>query len=227
MTLKTLNSGSDGNCYILTNDAGKHLILDAGIKEPEIKKGLNFEIENVVGAVISHEHLDHSKSAGKLGNFTPVWTPYKDEHKIQHTHLGDFDIKCFDVPHNGTPNKAFIITADNSKILYATDYEYIPYDLSKEEINVALIELNYQVDRISESDHLRHVVLGHAEETTTINFLSTIKKRLRTVILCHMSKSGGLDRELAMKHLREKLPEYIDIQWAKANETYNISEIPF
>ena len=38
MTLKTIATGSTGNCYILTSDSGKHLILDAGIPIAEIKK---------------------------------------------------------------------------------------------------------------------------------------------------------------------------------------------
>ena len=30
-----------------------------------------------------------------------------------------------------------------------------------------------------------------------------------------------------MKHIKEVLPEYVDVLWAKPGEEYNISEIPF
>lgn len=162
-----------------------------------------------------------------MAKFTPVWKPYLYDAKRLHTHLGSFDIQSFDVPHNGTDNRAFIITIDGTKILYATDYEYIPYDLTKQNINVGLIELNYQSEKIGDSDHLRHIVLGHAEENTVAELVSTINKHLRKVILCHMSKSGALDRDKAMKHIKEVLPEYVDVLWAKPGEEYNISEIPF
>ena len=230
MTLKTIATGSTGNCYILTSDSGKHLILDAGIPIAEIKKGLDFDVENVVGAIITHCHNDHSLSANKLKKMgIPVWQPYLSDKVRQRTHLDKFVVECFDVPHNGTSCRAYIIKVDGTTILYCTDFEYIPYDLSKKQINIMLIELNYQSDRIADMDsHRQHTVLGHAEEQTTIGAILKNKRNLRKVILCHMSKSGSLDRDLAMEHIREFVPEeYIDIVWANENTTEDISECPF
>lgn len=158
----------------------------------------------------------------------PVWTPYTSDFVRQKTRLGEFDIECFDVPHNGTPCRAFIIKVEGTTILYCTDYEYIPYRLDKKQINVMLIEMNYQIDRIADMDsHRQHTVLGHAEERTTIDVIAKNMKHLRKVILCHMSKSGSLDRELAMKHIREVVPNYIEVVWAKENTTEDISDCPF
>ena len=228
MTIKTLKTGSTGNCYILTSDNGHHLILDCGIPVPDIKKGLDFDIEYVTAVIVTHGHNDHVLSAEKLKQMGMiVWQPYLANRNRMRLEIGEFEIECFDVPH-GVECRAFLIRVDGTTILYATDYEYIPYNLSNLNINVALIELNYQSDRITEMDkHRVHTVTGHAEEKTVIEFLKTIKGSLRTVILCHMSKSGALDRDLAMKHIREVIPEYINVQWAKANEVVNINEIPF
>lgn len=159
----------------------------------------------------------------------PVWQPYLDsEHKRMKTTLGEFDIECFDVPHNGTPCRAFIIKIEGTTVLYCTDYEYIPYRLDKKQINVMLIEMNYQTDRIADMDsHRQHTVLGHAEVQTTIGVITNNMKCLRKVILCHMSTSGSLDRDLAMNHIREVVPGYIDVVWAKENTTEDISECPF
>lgn len=229
MTIKTLETGSKGNCYILTANSGKQLIIDAGIPIAEIKRGLDFDVENVVGAIVTHCHKDHSLSVSKLRTMgIPVWTPYTSDFVRQKTRLGEFDIECFDVPHNGTPCRAFIIKVEGTTILYCTDYEYIPYRLDKKQINVMLIEMNYQIDRIADMDsHRQHTVLGHAEERTTIDVIAKNIKHLRKVILCHMSKSGSLDRELAMKHIREVVPDYIEVVWAKENTTEDISECPF
>lgn len=229
MTLKTIATGSKGNCYILTADSGKQLILDAGIPIAEIKKGLDFDVENVVGAIVTHCHKDHSLSVSKLRTMgIPVWTPYTSDFVRQKTRLGEFDIECFDVPHNGTPCRAFIIKVEGTTILYCTDYEYIPYRLDKKQINVMLIEMNYQTDRIADMDsHRQHTVLGHAEERTTIDVIAKNMKHLRKIILCHMSKSGSLDRKLAMKHIREVVPDYIEVVWAKENTTEDISDCPF
>ena len=229
MTLKCLATGSTGNCYILTNSAGKHLILDAGIPIAEIKKGLDFDIENVEACIVTHGHKDHALSVDKLKQMElKVWQPYLADQKRMRTTIGDFKVECFDVPHNGVENRAFLISADNITLLYSTDFEYIPYNLSQKQINVMLIELNYQSERITELDeHRRHTVLGHAEEQTTIGVMQNTAKYLRKVILCHMSKSGGLDRELAMKNIRNEIPDYIDVVWAKPNKTEDISECPF
>lgn len=229
MNLKTLATGSTGNCYILTSDNGKHLILDAGIPIKEIKKGLEFDVENIEGCICTHVHLDHSKSIPDLQNMgIKVWQPYLDtEHKRIRTRLGEFEVECFDVPH-GVECRAFLITINETKILYASDFEYIGYDLSSQNINVMLIELNYQKDRITEMDeHRRHTVLGHAEEQTTIEIIKHNMKHLRTVVLCHMSMSGALDRELAMQHMRSVIPDYIDIQYAKSRLEVNLNECPF
>lgn len=228
MKLKCLATGSTGNCYILTSDKGKHLILDAGIPIGEIKKGLDFDIENVAGCICSHSHLDHLLSADKVRNFAPVWEAYLSDNKIQHTHIGEFDLLAMQVPHNGCPNVCYVIKVDNQTILYATDFEYIPWNLTKQNINVMLIEMNYQRERITDlDDHRVHTVLGHAEEQTTIDIIKANHKHLRNVFLCHMSKSDALDRELAMQHIKEQIPKYVSVEFVKPGETYNINEIPF
>lgn len=229
MILKCLATGSKANCYVLKRDNGEMLILDAGLPINEIKKGIEFDVANLKGAIITHGHGDHVLSAEKLKQFTPVWKPYEIERKKLHTHLGDFDITSFDVPHNGVENRGFLIGVDEQMILYVTDFEYIPYNLASKNIDTMLIELNYQAENIEDNpnNHLSHVILGHAEEKVTIEILRQNVKSLRNVILCHMSNSGNLNRELAMKNIKGVLPNYVQVSWAKAGETYNISKIPF
>lgn len=49
-------SGSSGNCYSLTDESGKILLLDAGIPLPEIKKLVRWKVGDAVGVFISHAH---------------------------------------------------------------------------------------------------------------------------------------------------------------------------
>ena len=229
MNLKVLKSGSSGNCYILTSDSGKHLILDAGIPIAEIKKGLDFDVENVVGTIITHCHNDHSLSANKLKKMgIPVWQPYLSDKVRQRTHLGEFVVECFDVFHNNTPCRAYIITVGEETILYATDFEYVAYDLQKKNITVMLVELNYSSERIfDDNDHLQHLVRGHAEARTTLELVKHNSKRLHTVLFCHMSKSGGLDREKVAEMIPDYIPSWCRWAWCKDGETYDIDSIPF
>lgn len=222
MTLKTIATGSTGNCYILTSDSGKHLILDAGIPIAEIKKGLDFDVENVVACICTHVHKDHHRAVKDLQVMgIPVWQPYLDEkHKRQRTKLGDFKIECFNVPHS-VPCTGFIIESDDLKILYATDFEYIGYSFKNYGINVMLIEMNYQqkiMDKLDVDSHIAHTVTGHASDVTTTEFILHNQKHLQNIILCHYSKSGNMNKEEALKELKDKLPKYIDVRWAAPNE---------
>lgn len=56
MKLKVLASGSKGNSYILETPTGT-LIIECGIKYRDILQGLNFSLQEVVGVLISHQHL--------------------------------------------------------------------------------------------------------------------------------------------------------------------------
>lgn len=56
MKLEVLASGSKGNCYILSSNSEK-LIIEAGISYKKILTGLDFDLSEVVGCLITHEHL--------------------------------------------------------------------------------------------------------------------------------------------------------------------------
>lgn len=230
MTLKCISTSSDGNSFILTNDSGKHLMIEAGLPLPELKKGLDYDIENWQGLVVSHEHLDHSLSVSKIRKMgIPIYQPYKFTDKPRmRTQIGDFLIDSFPVPHNGTENRGMIIDVDDQKIAFMVDLEYCPYDLSKIPINILFIECNY-IEELVDDDipNLRHKVLGHCSLDTCIGIIQNCKKHLRKVILIHASKGVTMNKEKALKTIRENIPTYINVEFAKDGESYDISEIPF
>lgn len=52
-TLKVINSGSDGNCYILECQESK-MLIELGIPWKDILKSINYKIDNVAGCLVSH-----------------------------------------------------------------------------------------------------------------------------------------------------------------------------
>ena len=209
MRIKTIATGSSGNCHILTTSQGKHLLLDAGLPIQDIKIGLDFDIGNVDGCVVSHCHHDHAKSAHKLESMgIRVFRPYEIDKAILKTQIGDFAITSFPVPHNGTPNRAFIIKADGETILYATDFEYIQYKMTGQSFTAMLIECNYMAGMIAENDHREHICLGHAELSTCCDFVAqNATEALKTVILIHASNSGCLDKDHAVNEVQAVVPK--------------------
>lgn len=55
MFVRCIGTGSIGNSYALHNN-NEVLLLDLGLPKREIVKALNYNISNIVGCVISHEH---------------------------------------------------------------------------------------------------------------------------------------------------------------------------
>ena len=57
MRLKTVATGSSGNCHLLVSDNRETMVLDCGIPMKEIKRGLGWNIRRVSGVIVSHSHL--------------------------------------------------------------------------------------------------------------------------------------------------------------------------
>ena len=74
----SLSSGSSGNCYYLGTDS-YGILIDAGISARQIKKSLaanGIAFESIVALCITHDHADHIKGAGYVGEKCgiPVYT---------------------------------------------------------------------------------------------------------------------------------------------------------
>ena len=230
MKLKTLSSSSSGNCHILTSNSGKHLIIEAGIPVPEIKKGVDFDIENIEAVIAGHVHQDHSVSCEKLKKMgLTVWQPYLDtEHPNQKTRFGEFEVRCFGLPHNGVENRGFIIKADDTTVCYMCDMELCPFNLESQNINVLMVECNYMEELVNEqAENFKHKVLGHCSLDTCIGIIKANLKHLRTVELLHMSNSGSFDREKAMERIKAEIPPYIEVVYAAKDLEIILDECPF
>ena len=66
---RSLASGSSGNCYYLgTREQG--VLIDAGISARTIQKhlrGMGLDFGNIAGVLITHDHADHIRAVGTLG----------------------------------------------------------------------------------------------------------------------------------------------------------------
>ena len=74
----SLASGSSGNCYYLGTDT-YGILIDAGIGIRTIKKTLkelNIAIDTLKAVFITHDHADHIKAVGHLGEKynIPIYT---------------------------------------------------------------------------------------------------------------------------------------------------------
>lgn len=57
MRISCIHSGSDGNCYTLTDNDGNILLLDCGVPIMDIKRAINFKVSSIIGCIVTHSHL--------------------------------------------------------------------------------------------------------------------------------------------------------------------------
>lgn len=75
---RSFSSGSSGNCYYLgTRREG--ILIDAGISARQIQKDLRemgLDWVNVMGVLVTHDHADHIRSVGTIGEriHKPIYT---------------------------------------------------------------------------------------------------------------------------------------------------------
>lgn len=242
MYLKCLGSSSAGNCYLLTSDSGETLILDCGIPIKEIKKGLDWNIKDVVGVLCTHKHLDHSKSLNDFKDMgMPIYAPYL---KIDYMsmNIGEFTVKPFDLTTidgnwthtdaNGEPCPiyGFLIThKEMGRMLYITDCEVVKWKFK--DINHILLGVNYDKDLIDRDNtgKANHVFRGHLSIDTACDFVkANYSDSLQNVIMCHLSSENS-DRDSFIEKMK-KVAYGANVDAAERNKEWllaNPNECPF
>ena len=179
MRFLSLASGSSGNCYYLGTDS-YGILLDAGIGIRSIKKILKengIAIEQIMAVFITHDHADHIKSVGSLGERygIPIYATelvhigidnsrYVDEklymsrrvlEKDQTVYIRDFKITAFDVPHDASDCVGYLIDYNHHKWVLATDIGHITEKVA-EYIRVAnhlIVEANYDSEMLDKGSY--------------------------------------------------------------------------
>lgn len=230
MNLRCLGSSSSGNCYLLSTET-ETLVLDCGLPIREIKKGLDWDISKVVGALCTHAHLDHAKSVKDFENMgITVFKPY-DETKAFPLKIryGSFGIQAFKVPHDGVPCYGFYITVDGHRILYATDYLHLPVSFRTKRLTDMIVECNYQKEYLNkESPKYDHQIKGHCSLDTLIEKVikENMTNALRTVILCHLS-GDSCNSEECLTEVQKVVGGYVNVVVARKGLEVELSKYPF
>lgn len=243
MKLKCIATGSAGNCYLLTSNSGETLILDCGIPIKEIKKGLDWNIKDVVGVLCTHKHLDHSKSVKDFENMgIPVCKPYETLLMNQFLANSYFTVRAFDLTTidgswthtnaDGTPCPifGFLIThKEMGRMLYITDCELIKWKFK--DINHILLGVNYDKDLIDRDNtgKANHVFRGHLSIDTACDFVkANYSDSLQNVIMCHLSSENSDSDSFIEKMKKVAYGANVDVAVAgKSWDLKNPSECPF
>lgn len=156
--ITALASGSRGNCYRIT-DGSTPLLLECGIPYKEIQRGLDFQVSEIAGCLISHEHQDHCKSVKdmlKAGIDCYMSQGTKealaaDGHRIKtikakkQLDIASWSVLPFETQHDAAEPMGFLMgTLDGDKLLYATDTYYVRYKFVG--LTHIMVECNFSRD---------------------------------------------------------------------------------
>lgn len=209
--IKVVATGSSGNSYII--QAGEEiLLLELGINFKNIKKELGFNLNNVVGALVSHEHKDHCKcvnevitsgidvymskgTAAGIEFKAPIETVNYRVQQLKHAEsyrIGSFLVVPFNVQHDVNEPVGFLIYhKDIGKILFATDTYYLKNTFM--DIDHVLIECNYSEDVLPQLPPWRaRTIKSHMSLETlkdTLNHWNL--RKTKDITLIHISNDNG------------------------------------
>lgn len=241
MNLKVISTGSKGNAYILSNE-NEALLIECGVNIKEIKQALDFDLSKVVGCIVTHEHLDHAKSAVEvarlginvycslgtmkarsLGSMNRV----KQIKSKENFSIGNFKIMPFDVMHDANEPLGFMIShPDCGKVLFLTDTYYCKYTFPG--LNNIIIEANYSKEIIdrkfgadSGKEFLRnrilksHFSLENCKDMLSANDLSAVNN----IVLIHLSDSNSDEKQF--------VKEVFELTGKNVTAAVNGMDIPF
>jgi len=209
--IKSLASGSSGNCYWIS-DGNTALLLEAGIKFKEIQKGLNFRVSQIAGCLISHSHADHSKAARELVKagidiYTSQGTAEilkLQDHRIniikskKQFNIGTWKVMPFDTIHDDPEPLGFLLISGEEKILYACDTCYLRYRFVG--LTHILVECNYSKEILFQNRENGSLSLERKKRTIRNHFsLEDVKEflkandlgKVREIHLLHLSDSNS------------------------------------
>lgn len=223
ISIKTLATGSKGNCYWIS-DGSTPLLLECGISFRDIQRALNFNTSDIAGVLVTHEHKDHSKAISEVsrrGFDIYMSQGTKEALSLDHPgikiveskksfKIGTWTILPFDTEHDVSEPLGFLLAnRTGEKLLFATDTFYIKYKFPG--LTHIMIECNYSMDILNENIRTGRVHKGMKRRLVKSHFsLENVKdfllandlSKVQEIHLLHLSDTNS-DEELFKKEIQE------------------------
>ena len=209
--LKCLNSSSAGNCFVLKcND--ERLILDLGVEWKKTLKAIGYNIGGIVGCLVTHIHMDHSKAIPKaVTHCLDVYSCREVADKYEgvtllpigkKVRIGGFTVQPLPLKHN-VENYGYIIThSEFGKLVFALDCEEFLYKIK--EVNHWIIEANHDFDVMLDNALSNEYSSSHSENHLSLDqcidaLITNSTPSLKTVVLAHLSDANSHAKNFQQK----------------------------
>jgi len=219
LSIASINSGSNGNCYYVGNEQ-EAVLIDAGISSRETHKRMRrmgLDIRKVKGIFITHEHHDHIRGLEGLASklLIPIYiteATFKNSHCLPPPHLinyisayqpivlGNMTITAFPKLHDAKDAHSFIVESQQLTVGVMTDIgapcEHVQQNFSK--CHAVFLEANYDDTMLMNgrySEHLKKRVrsdVGHLSNDQALALFQQFKsEHLKCVYLSHLSADNN------------------------------------
>jgi phosphoribosyl 1,2-cyclic phosphodiesterase len=240
MKLKTISSGSEGNCYVVEYD-NRYLVLDAGVPEHKIMQAVDYKPSAIIGVFITHWHNDHSKAAKDLikkGIHVSMPQATADALSIKKTYClhimehgerfnvrkhNDVSVMPFDVKHD-VPNMGYLFKLGKKKIVYITDAVDIPVKFKG--IHALIVECNFINETLLASDLHDKLKQRIANTHLSLEILSAYVKsmdrsKLKSITLVHISDKRGRNQKM-IDTIQNIVGDKVKVRIAKKGRTITL-----
>lgn len=247
MILSVLGSSSAGNAYILRSSSGEKLLIECGIKHATLLDALDYDLQNLSGCLLSHEHGDHSREARWVtSRRVPLYCSKGTAEALQMeddpmirlmaskkpVKVGSFSVLPFDVKHDAREPLGFLIEhKEMGRLLFVTDSYLLRYSFRC--VTHWLIECNYNTDTLKErldsgavhpSQYKRTLLSHMSYEACLKTLISSDLTATRHILLIHLS-DGNSDADRCRKGIEEATG--LDVRVASRGVSLEVNRTPF
>ena len=228
LEIKAIASGSTGNAYLLDDGAGHKLLLECGVPFQALLKALDFNLIQLSGCLLTHEHKDHSKAVKDLlKHSVRVYTSkgtaralgiddhwnYKAATELMEQRVDRYwTFVPIRAEHDAKEPFIYLIKSrfSNAHILFATDTYFIRYIIPAT-ITHLMIEANYTMEQLNkniengvvEAARKPRILHSHMNLDTLKEFIRANKfPALQAVYLLHMSDDNA-EEDRMIKEIEE------------------------
>ena len=251
MKIKTLASGSKGNCTIVLCEETK-IIIDMGISYLTLKRSLeenSLSLDDFSGILITHCHNDHIKGLASLVKHSQLnvyipeamydsikeYVPYPKCIFVEDEfYINDVKIELIHTSHDAPYSVGYIIEKGNKSIVYVTDTGYINRKYLAKMVgkNAYLIESNHDEGMLMDGPYPRYLKervisdRGHLSNKTTAKYLKKIvNSNTNHIILAHLSEKNNTEEKALEAMHEEELDKTIKIIIARQHEEGPLIEV--
>ena len=255
MKVCVLSSGSKGNSTLVITDKVK-ILIDLGTTTSYVENALNnlnVDVKEISHILITHSHVDHIKGLKvfikrynpvilvtedmknvlekELGNFRYEY--YEDKKAI----IGDLTVNVIKTSHDAEESIGFVLTNNNSSMVYITDTGYINQKYFKilSNNNLYVLESNHDIKMLMDGPYPYYLQQrvrgdkGHLSNKQASDYLCKfIGDNTKKIVFAHISEHNN-SYEKVIETFNEELSKndmkFDDVLIAKQNEVTEVIEV--